>query len=182
VIGLEKNNKAAWVFYAIAASLGMYTHLTMAFVLAGHFFIYLVVVLTTKEDKLQLIWKGLILGFGLAGIITLLLHAPVIGQMFTTIGGSEASVVSAWKSPIWTVLEIIRGLNIGFSFAAAALAAVVLFGAGLLSYWRTKPVLVGLLLIPPVLGAVTTIAVGHHLWPRFFFFAFGFAALVVIVG
>ena len=41
---------------------------------------------------------------------------------------------------------------------------------------------VGLLLIPPILGASVTIAVGHHLWPRFFFFAFGFAALVIIRG
>jgi hypothetical protein len=39
-----------------------------------------------------------------------------------------------------------------------------------------------LLLIPALAGAAVTLAIGHHLWPRFFFFAFGFGALVVIRG
>jgi hypothetical protein len=73
-------------------------------------------------------------------------------------------------------------LKIGFSLWVVGLAALVLFGAGVWSYWKTKPSVVGLLLVPPILGAAVTVAIGHHLWPRFFFFAFGFAALVVIRG
>ena len=36
--------------------------------------------------------------------------------------------------------------------------------------------------MPPLAGAAYVIAAGHHLWPRFFYFAFGFAALVAIRG
>jgi hypothetical protein len=37
-------------------------------------------------------------------------------------------------------------------------------------------------LIPAITGAAVTIAIGHHLWPRFFFFTFGFGVLIVIRG
>jgi len=38
------------------------------------------------------------------------------------------------------------------------------------------------LVIPCALTAAIVIASGHHLWPRFFFFAFGFMCMVVIRG
>ena len=79
----------------------------------------------------------MILGFGGAGLLTALLHGPVVTQMLGTIGGTEASVVSAWKNPLWTLLEIIKGLQVGFSSAVIVAGALFLFGAGLVSYWRT---------------------------------------------
>jgi len=79
-------------------------------------------------------------------------------------------------------MEILQGLQIGFSSGLVAIAALLVFGIGFFSYWRTYPAVIMLLLIPPIIGAMTVIAIGHHLWPRFFFFTFGFAALVVIRG
>jgi hypothetical protein len=71
-------------------------------------------------------------------------------------------------------------MNFAGVFAAAA--ALTVFGAGLWSYARSRPVLLQLFLIPPVAGAALVMAVGHHLWPRFFFFTFGFGALIVVRG
>jgi hypothetical protein len=39
-----------------------------------------------------------------------------------------------------------------------------------------------LLFVPPLAGGAYVVAAGHHLWPRFFYFAFGFAALVAVRG
>lgn len=124
----------------------------------------------------------MVFGFLLAGLLTFLIHIPVIPGILTTVGGTEVSVVDAWKSPLWTLMEIVRGLEIGFAGWAAGISALALFGAGVLSYAKSRPVVLGLLVLPVVLGAAIVLAIGHHLWPRFFFFAIGFAVLVVIRG
>jgi hypothetical protein len=53
---------------------------------------------------------------------------------------------------------------------------------GLRSLCRDKPELVGLLIVPAALGTVVVTSMGHPLWPRFFFFLSGFAALVLVRG
>jgi hypothetical protein len=111
----------------------------------------------------------------------LLLHALVLPQVFSSMH-KTVSVVSEWKNPVWTALEIARGLEMSFAGGAVAAAALTVFLAGLASYWRTNPILVKLLFVPPVLGAALVIGVGHHLWPRFFFFAMGFGALIAVRG
>jgi hypothetical protein len=44
--------------------------------------------------------------------------------------------------------------------------------------WRAALAMV----LPGILGGVTMIGLGHPLWPRFFFFALGFALLIVVEG
>lgn len=179
---LRNDRSAIWILYALSTALGIYTHLTMVFVLFGQICVYGYQLIHRRKVEWVGWWKGLILGFGGAGLLTALLHGPVISQMLGTIGGTEASVVSAWKNPLWTLLEIIKGLQVGFSSAVIVTGALFLFGAGLVSYWRTYKEVDILLLVPPFVGATMVISVGHHLWPRFFFFSLGFAVLVVIRG
>jgi hypothetical protein len=72
--------------------------------------------------------------------------------------------------------------QLGFAGGVVALGASLVFGAGLVSYAR-RQALVPLLLIMPVASlAAVVIGLGHHLWPRFFFFAIGFAVLIVVRG
>ena len=86
------------------------------------------------------------------------------------------------ENPIWTVLEIAKGLVSGFSGLFFAVGVLIVFGLGLFSYAKLKPVLLGLLIIPPMIGALSFFIVGHHIWPRFFFFTLGFGAIVAIRG
>jgi hypothetical protein len=51
-----------------------------------------------------------------------------------------------------------------------------------LSYARTRPAVLYLLLVPSMAIAAVNLGLGHHLWPRFFFFVIGFAVLVVVRG
>ena len=68
------------------------------------------------------------------------------------------------------------------SMFAAAAAALLVFGVGLVSYARTNPLIILLLIIPSLICAAGVIGVGHNLWPRFFFFTCGFGALTVVRG
>jgi hypothetical protein len=182
VRGLRGTNPRCWLLYAVTVSLGVYTHMTMLFVAIGHFIIYLGAVLTRRKEEWPRRWEGFFLGFCLAGLLTYQLHALVLPQLFGTISGTEKSVVMAWKSPLWTLLEFVKGAQISFASGMIAIAAFTLFGAGLVSFARRRPVIIQLLLIPTLIGSVITVGIGHHLWPRFFFFALGFGSLVVIRG
>ncbi len=62
------------------------------------------------------------------------------------------------------------------------IVCLFIIGIGVKSYVREKLIVIQLLFIPVIVGAVVTIGMGHHLWPRFFFFSLGFAVLVVIRG
>jgi mannosyltransferase len=180
--GFRENRAIDWLYYGIAASLGTYTHLTMGFVILGQgLSVGLAALFEAHKIRFRKI-IGILTGFGTAAILSFVLYSIVLPQMASTIGGSESSVVNEWKTPIWTVMELLRGLSIGFT--GWFMGAIVLFvaGSGLLSYLRRNPIFIGISIIPPIVGAAITILVGHHLWPRFFFFAFGFGALIVIRG
>jgi hypothetical protein len=50
------------------------------------------------------------------------------------------------------------------------------------SYARQDPAIPALFVLPGVLTGAAALALGHNLWPRFFFFCAGFAALMAIRG
>ncbi len=190
--GVRQPSRAVWLGYGAILALGMYTHLTMAFVAAGHGLVWLWMLADTghvPEAFPEKRWLPLT-GFGAAGALTLLLYAPVLPQMFTrTVGGTAASVGSQWTNPMWLVWETARGLfGAGDSAAAwikvaagAGIAGGILL-AGLISYWKQDRALAALLVLPGVVTAAVMLALGHNLWPRFFFFAIGFAFLLVFRG
>jgi 4-amino-4-deoxy-L-arabinose transferase-like glycosyltransferase len=180
--GLRSNRMIDWLGYGIAAALGMYTHLTMGFVIVGQFISYLIRLVGRSRETGQGKWTGFLAGFGSAGLITLLLYLPVLGDIRGAMGRTLTGVAEMWTSPLWTIRELFDGLRIGFSQGAIVLAALAVFVVGVVDYFRTRRIVIELLLFGPVIGAVVTISLGHPLWPRFFFFAFGFVALVVMRG
>jgi hypothetical protein len=181
LLALRSDRPGIWIGYAVTAALGAYTHLTMIFVVCGHFLWYLGVVALRGQCREPVAWRAMPFGFILAGLLTVQLYALVLPQFF---GGTlqQESHVQTWMNPLWTILEIARGLQIGFAGGVAGVAAMIVFGAGLVDYCRTRPVIVALLILPCLLLGGTMVVLGHHLWPRFFFFGIGFAVLVVVRG
>lgn len=173
---LRTNSPRLWAGYAVCVALGMYTNLALLFVVSTHFLLYLHAAVYRKQGAL-----GFWFGFSLAGFLTFLLFSLVLPQIFGAVGG-EVSTVPAWKEPLWALLEFAKALEVGFAGRVAALGALVIVTAGLMSYFRSRPEVPVLLVLPVVLCAGVTIALGHHVWPRLFFFAFGFGALVAIRG
>jgi mannosyltransferase len=178
---LREDRPGLWLWYALAATLGIYTHITMVFAIAGQGVVYLASLWTRRKEDWPNRWAGLVLGFVAAGLMTLFLHALVLPQIRTGMAHT-VSVVQAWKNPLWTALEIFRGLEVGFAGITVAVGALVVFAAGVWSFWRKEASVVWLLFVPVLVGGGYVVAAGHHLWPRFFYFGFGFGVLVAIRG
>ena len=179
--GLREARPQLWLFYAIAVALGVYTHITMLFVFLGHFIIYLSTPVVRRRAIWHDTWAGLFIGFCAAGLLTLQLHALALPQMIGGIAGTK-SVVAGWRYPLWTFHEFAKGMQVNFAGGIVALAVLLVFGAGLVSFARTDPVVVQLLTVPALIEAIVVVGRGHHLWPRLFFFTIGFGALIVVRG
>ncbi len=179
--GLHESLPQTWLLYAIVAALGMYTHITMLFVIIGHFIIYIISLFHRHKET----WRGRliggILGFGLTGFFTFQLYALVLPQIFYSVV-SEKSTVTAWNNPFWTFLEFVKGLEISFGGSFAAIAAILVFGIGTVSFIREKPAVIGLLFLPAIICIVVVTVVANLLYPRFLFFAIGFGVLVTVRG
>jgi mannosyltransferase len=175
---LDGARLSPWLAYAAAAALGAYTHVTMLFVIAIQFAVAVVTVTRRRSDRTLVV--SMLAAFGVAALLTFQLYALVLPQFVGTIG-QDTGVVD-WKSPLWTVLELVRGMRVGLAGGVVAVIGALVFLAGLASFARRAPVLVALLVGPPTIGAALVLGMGHPLWPRFFFFTFGFVLLVVVRG
>jgi mannosyltransferase len=182
VRGLREGRHTVWLAYAVSVALGMYTHMTMIFAVAGHLCLYAMALRSAPV----LSWRSgvtpLLVGFVPSGLLTLLLYAPLLPQI-PAASAADSSDVAEWRSPIWLVAELVRGAQAGPLTSLVAVGGILLLAAAAASYWRRRDwsVLV-LFAVPSVLGAATMMALGHHLWPRFFLFVAAFLILIVIEG
>jgi hypothetical protein len=197
--------------YAVAVALGAWLHLTMAFVAAAHVLLSLTVLIEPvansekatfgrREQRIQTDATGqrglsvairrirvnprflpLIVSWLLCASLTLQLHALALPE-FLRSGLHEVSLPSEWTNPLWVIAESLRSLRIGFSGIVVVLCGGAMVCVGWLSLlrrdWRAA---LGLVL-PATLAGGFMLALGHNLWPRFFFFSMGFGLLIVVRG
>jgi hypothetical protein len=178
--GFNENRPRHWVVYGIVSALGAYTHLTMVIIVFSHFIIYILHLYRYRREDRDNRWMPMV-GFFLAGILTFQLYAFVLPQM---LGGtlSQGSIVASWKNPLWTLLEFVKGIKIGLKGLVPGILGLGIFIAGLWDFVRRKSIVIEMLFIPTFIVAFITIAMGHHLWPRLFFFSFGFVVLILARG
>jgi hypothetical protein len=156
----------------------------MFFVVLGQFAFYLIELFLGAKERSPQKWTGLVAGFCLAGLLIFQFHAFILPQIFgqASLEGTK-SAVTAWKNPLWTGLELLKGLRNALSGSLPLLAVgVIIFGAGVYDFIRKKPVVVLLLSLPPVSAILLFKFLGHPIFPRTFFWIIGFASLVVIRG
>lgn len=176
---LRAGKRADWIGYALTAGLGVYTHMTMVFVVTGHFLSFAIRALKAPRND---VIRGVGLGFAGSVFVTLLLYGPVLADIRTGMGNTLTGVAGMWNSPLWTLRELVSGLQIGFSQAAVLLVGLVVTGAGAIDYFRRDRVVVELALFGPAVGTAVSLALAHPIWPRFYLFAMGFVALLVFRG
>jgi hypothetical protein len=181
---INESKQGLWLAYAVVTALGVYTHMTMLFVVLGYFAVYLMTLWSRRNEEWPEKWKGLFLGFIAAGFLTLCLYSIVLPQIFggTLWQGVDRIKVTEWKNPVWALFEVVRGMRIGFSGGIIALAAFLIFGAGFISFMREKSIVIYLFIIPALISAVVMIAMGYTLYPRFFFFTMGYGVLIAVRG
>ncbi|MEW6269036.1 MAG: glycosyltransferase family 39 protein [Thermodesulfobacteriota bacterium] len=174
--------RRTWIAYACVVALGAWTHLTMLFVAAGHLLVH-----ARLRRRAQPVGAprghGLVWGFALALLLVIVVYAPVLPSVLA-VNGSEglAARVPRWKSSGWALGELATALRGAFAAAGLALVAAVVGALGVVRFARERPEVVELAAYPVAVAAAVVIGSEHDLWPRFFFFALGFAALLLVAG
>ncbi|MFB3903305.1 MAG: glycosyltransferase family 39 protein [Acidobacteriota bacterium] len=176
----QRDSRRYWLLYAWFCALGVYTHMSMLFVLLGHFAGYAVAALRDPEKKHLKAHLGFLASLTVAGLLIFQLHALVLPQILHH--GNEISTVPAWKNPLWALFEVASALRISFSSGIVVAAALAVFGLGIRDFAGRRREVIYFFVIPCVAIAAVVIGSGHHLWPRFFFFAFGFMCMIAVRG
>ncbi len=170
--------------YGGVMALAMFTHATAVFVIGAHALLVAALAFGRRADPRSPTVALPLLGLVLSGTLSLLLYAVVFPQFVDTmLAPTMAGAQTEWKSPVWLVVESLRGLQRGLPGGwVAVLGGAVIGGAGFLGYWRQSKVATAAMLLPLLLTATAIVALQHNLWPRFFFFGAGFALLIVVRG
>ncbi|HEX7071607.1 MAG TPA: glycosyltransferase family 39 protein, partial [Rhodothermales bacterium] len=101
VRGIDRGRDADWVAYALSAALGVFTHLTMAFVIAGQLLIYAFVRATGRGTRGRPVWLEFLMGFGLGGLLVLVLYAFVMPQIVAEFTADTTGVeFETWQNPL----------------------------------------------------------------------------------
>lgn len=172
-----------WLVYAVAATLGCYTHLTMIYVVASHGLIVGANWLIEQKGKFDL--RPLFLpaiGFGLAAILTLALYFPLFSGVEAYVQEKSGGTSTQIATPAWAVLAAIEGLSEGFGGLIGAGLALALLALGFLSYAARTPMIAAMYVAPAPLVILSALILGHAVRPRFLFVLAGFALLMLVRG
>jgi hypothetical protein len=185
-IRLLRDDRAGWgavSAYAIWAALGAYIHPTAVVVVVAHALVLLALWWPMRRTSPRAGWRP-VAGVALASSVTFLLYSPMIPQMVALMGSPNPfAAETAWMSPVWLLIETVRGLGAGVPGGWPALFSVaVVVVAGLVSFWRQSAAMTALMVLPGLLTGIMVTALHHNLWPRFFFFCAGFAVAIGIRG
>lgn len=189
--GMRRPARGRWLGYAACLALALYVHLSAVFAFAVHGLVWLAM-LAWERGRASPRWPGArslwpLAGFALGGLLALQLYALLIPQMveaFVRQAGTEEVVkVETWTSPLWTALEVLRGLarlgplTLGVAGGAAAVGAL-----GTWRLARRDPVAVAVMLLPAPLTLAVLLAIHFHVWPRYFFALLGFFLVLGVHG
>ena len=175
-----------WALYVGAVVAGMFIHMTMAFVVAAHGIVYLLFLVRPRLSGDEISRErrsGIrpIAAWIISVTLTLQLYALSLPQFLST-GLHEDSRNSEWTNPIWVLTESIENLSIGFAGTSVVLLAGAFVIFGWVSIFRRNRRAALLMILPPMISGGLMLSLGHNLFPRFFFFAMGFALLIVVHG
>ncbi len=188
---LREDRRGAWALFGVVSALGAYTHLTMVLAVVAQAAIVAAHILLTRRRFVLADWIGPVIGFGVAGLLTVALYAPMLGDLhaFFTVKGAHGPKAATAG---WALVELVRGLQVGSNLGGGVMILALLLGgaafvAGLWSYARQKPALLGptalaLFLLPGAVVYLTSLAMHRPTFPRFFFFLAGFALLIAVRG
>jgi hypothetical protein len=168
-----------YVCYAIVCAAGMYTHLTMTFVIAGHVAAVLAGMMMrwppferrsiASIAPLLWAWVGV-------GVLSAALYAPFVPGLIAWMGRDAPRAAAKVATAGWAASEALRAM-----FADSGIWASIVTGllavAGAWSLLRRAPFAAALLIAPGVVTAVGMVAAGQPIRPRFFFFLAGAAAI-----
>jgi mannosyltransferase len=179
----QRGSRSSLLGYSLATALGAYFQLSMIFVALSHGLIAIHRYVTAgKHDFRKLELKGLILPFAGSGALTLLLYAPMMQDMFRSMTNKGITTGVDFATPLWAMESALRGLQAGLGSVWIIAAGLIVFSAGIASYFKQNPTVALMFVLPGVVLLTVALALGHTTRPRFFFFSIGFGLLIVVRG
>lgn len=191
LVGARKNSMAIWAGYGAVFAAAMYTHLTAAFYFAAHGAIYAGVLLRRLyrrdgESGVLTGWPPFI-GMALGLALTLLVYAPMLGDMTSTFSGVRQSAptepLAHWKDPSFVIANLVGQIaSLGPFMALVLPPAVILIFFGAYRISRKDGLLAAIYVLQiPITIAVLLLA-DMRIWPRYFFVEIAFLYLSLVVG
>jgi hypothetical protein len=180
--GLRTGRRGPYVAYAIAAALGAYTHLTMVFLLVSHVLIVGGLAVAGRKKGLGWKkWKYPLHAFVLAGLLTLLLYAPILTQV-QNFFLHRPSAMRGISTPSWALREMLRVLSLGLGTWAVLAGAALFAVCGAWSYFQQNRLVFAFFVLPVAITAGGAFMARGTMYPRFYFFLIGFAIVILIRG
>ncbi len=191
IAGLRQSGWRIWFAYGLCLAAGVYTHLSAGFFFASHAVVYAIAWMTRRAGMMEpyrgLDGRGPILGFATGGLLTLLLHLPLLAQVVVAVNkvskSGSGSSMAEWVDPFRAVREIMFSMSALGPLAPLALGGgVALFLIGVIVLWRKAPIFVGIYVLSIPLTLVILLTVQFRIWPRYFFVDIGFVLLCAATG
>lgn len=167
--------------YGVVVALGVYTHLTMAFVAVAQALIWIWVIgreQSGPERSERMRMAGLSLAS--AAVLSALLYLPMVGGLLRFFNGPHQRM-AAIATPAWAAFELLRGLRVGFG-TVGVLAVFVLAVLGTVSFYRRDSMALLLFVLPGLITVSVIRVMGASMRPRFFFSTLGFALILLVRG
>ena len=178
----DTGRRSFLLLYAVSTALGAYAHLTMVLVAIGQALVCGIEWLVSGPDaRVRAEWRTVAMGFTAAGLLTVLMYAPMLVDVGSFMTGS-ASSGGEGTSLSWTMTAAMRGLQVGFGTLWGIGLGALVFIAGGWSYLRKRPRVAMLFLVPVLVTVGSALILDRPVRPRFMFFALGFALLVTVRG
>jgi len=184
--GLKEGSRRLFVGYGLAIALGVYTHVTMAFLVAAQVPVALLAsVLGSRGDAYHQRGGGspasVLMGFAIGVAMGALLYLPIFTQVLDFFLNTPSQLEGV-STPGWALDEAVRVLRIGFGATVGLVAAGTLVSAGLLSYLNRAPLALALFVVPGFTTLFGALLARGTMYPRFFFFLAGFGILIAVRG
>ena len=178
---LDRPRPRLLVAYAVVAALGVYTHMTMALVVAGQAVVVAgCIVLRLPVAARWPVGRLVVAGAGAAGL-ALLAYAPFAADVLRAVNAPAPKQAAQVATAGWAASEALRVLFEGAG-GVATMVGVLLALVGGLSLLRRRPLETFVLAVPAVTTLSAMVLLGQPVRPRFFFFMAGAAALCVARG
>ena len=174
----EGGRRRDYVVYALVCAAGVYTHVTMAFIVAGQAAVILLGKVAGWRPASRLRLWPVVWACAGAAVLAIAAYVPLLPSMLGHLSAPAPREAAKVATTSWAAAEAVRNLLSGAG-VPAAIAGGLFALAGVVSLWRRHPVPVALLVIPGVVTAATVVLLGQPLRPRFFFFLSGAAAIFV---
>lgn len=170
-----------YVAYVVCAVAGVYTHLTMAFVLVAHVLTVGTAWLLGGATARRYVPSRLAVMWAVTIVLIAATYAAYVPDLLATFAEQAPPEAAKVATAGRAASDLLNGVTDGFG-VIGLLVVVVAAGVGGLTLLKAQPFVVWLLVSPAIATVGLTALMGQPIRPRFVFNLSGAAALFVAAG